>query len=205
MLPKNLQMNIRLPVHKEHSEETVGFGVDIVELDRMKAILERTPSFITKVYSEEEQAYCNKKERPEIHYATRFAAKEAVVKALGTGFSEGIGVRDIEVGRTEKGKPYVILYGRAQEVADAQGVLEIPLSLSYTHSEAVACAMALTKESQKVTEERTDPMKELAQQFKEVRSILDEADAARSSKENDSNEASQALSFATEEASEQKE
>ena len=84
-------------------EGQVGLGVDIVEIERMRRILERTPSFARKVFSEAERAYCDGKAQPEVHYATRFAAKEAVVKALGTGFSEGIGVRDIEVRRTSKG------------------------------------------------------------------------------------------------------
>lgn len=160
-------------------EGGVGFGVDIVELERIKKILERTPSFARKVYSEQERAYCDKKKRREIHYATRFAAKEAVVKALGTGFSEGVGVRDVEVGRTDKGKPFVILHNRAKEIADERGILEIPLSLSYTHTEAIACAMTITEESLKIKEEQRDPMQELAQQFKEVRSILDEVDTTK--------------------------
>lgn len=156
---------------------TVGLGVDIVEIARMKTILERTPCFVEKVYSDEERVYCRSKANPEVHFATRFAAKEAVVKALGTGFSCGIGVRDIEVRRSAKGRPYVVLSGRAKEVAHDQGVRELPLSLSFTHTEAVACAMAITEESVRATEKRVDPMEELARQFKEARRMLDEFDA----------------------------
>ena len=83
----------------------VGLGVDIVEIARMKKILERTPSFARKVFSCEECCYCEDTAAPEVHFATRFAAKEAVVKALGTGFTRGIGVRDIEVKRSSKGRP----------------------------------------------------------------------------------------------------
>ena len=78
------------------AEGQVGLGVDIVEIARVRRILERTPSFRERVFSEEERAYCDAAANPEVHYATRFAAKEAVVKALGTGFTRGIGVRDIE-------------------------------------------------------------------------------------------------------------
>ena len=92
-----------------HLESPHSIGVDIVEIERMRAILERTPRFKTRIFSEDEQTYCNKKARPECHYATRFAAKEAVLKALGTGFSEGIGPRDVEVVITAKGKPQVKL------------------------------------------------------------------------------------------------
>ena len=155
----------------------VGLGVDIVEIARMKKILKRTPSFSTKIFSEAERAYCDSKPNPEIHYATRFAAKEAVLKALGTGFSEGIKPRDIEVTRNSKGKPSLVLSGRAKEVAESYGVIEVPLSLSYTHQDAVACAMAITSESVRAAEERVDPMEELAKQFKEARSLLDEMDA----------------------------
>ena len=152
----------------------VGLGVDIVDIARLRRILERTPSFARKVYSDEERAYCLDKATPEVHFATRFAAKEAVVKALGTGFSGGIGVRDIEVRRTSKGRPYVVLSGRAKEVARELGVRELPISLSYTHTEAVACAMAITEASVRAAEERVNPMEELARQFKEARGMLDE-------------------------------
>ena len=158
-------------------ESQVGLGLDVVEIERMRTILERTPSFAWRVFSEQERAYCDKKAVPAIHYATRFAAKEAVLKALGTGFAEGIGPRDIEVRRTPKGRPYAVLTGRAKEVAQAMGVLELPISLSYTHDEAVACAMAITEESEKAKAKRKDPMAQLTQQFKEARNLLDELDA----------------------------
>ena len=137
-----------------------------------------TPAFVEKVYSAAERAYCDSHAHPEVHYATRFAAKEAVLKALGTGFSEGIGWLDVEVRRTSKGRPYVVLTGRAREVAREQGVREIPLSLSYTHTDAVACAMAITEESVAATERRRDPMEELTRQFKDARSLLDDLPGA---------------------------
>ena len=127
-----------------------------------------------KVYSAAERAYCDSHAHPEVHYATRFAAKEAVLKALGTGFSGGIGWLDVEVRRTSKRRPYVVLTGRAREVAREQGVREIPLSLSSTHTDAVACAMAITEESVAATERRRDPMEELTRQFKDARTLLDD-------------------------------
>ncbi len=155
-------------------KSSVGLGVDIVEVERMRRLLERTPSFAKRVYSADERAYCDSKANAATHYALRFAAKEAVVKALGTGFSEGIGVRDIEVERAKNGKPSVKLSGRALEVAREQGVREISISLSYTHTDAVACAMAVTDASIRESEKRKDPMEELARKFKETRGILDE-------------------------------
>ena len=151
----------------------VGLGVDIVEIERMRAILARTPRFRTRVFSEAERAYCDATALPEVHYATRFAAKEAVVKALGTGFSAGIDVRDVEVRRGSKGRPYVVLTGRALQIAREQGVRELPLSLSYTHTEAVACALAITDDS-RAQAGRVDAAGRLAAQFKEARALLDE-------------------------------
>jgi len=151
-----------------------GLGVDIVEIDRMKAALERRPSMRERLFSDAERAYCDKRKKPEIHYAMRFAAKEAVLKALGTGFS-GMRFRDVEVMRDESGRPVPVLYGRAAEVAAQRGVVEMHLSLSFTHSTAVASAVAITEAHRpKPKEVPHDPMAELAASFKEARAMLDE-------------------------------
>ena len=155
------------------ADAPVGLGIDLVDIARMKRILERTPSFAQKVFSEGERAYCDARANPEAHYATRFAAKEAVVKALGIGFTRGITVRDIEVVRNAKGAPRAVLHGRAAEVAREMGVQSLPISLSFTHDEAVACAMVITTESVKAMERRVDPMRQLAKQFKDARALLD--------------------------------
>lgn len=161
--------------------DSVSMGVDIVEIERMRTILKRTPSFARRCFSEEEQKYCNATASPEFHYATRFAAKEAVLKALGTGFSKGIGVRDVEVVLNSKGKPRVRLHRRAAEVAAELGIEEIPLSLSYTHIEAVACALALTSDSRAAVQKRIDPTEELTRKFKEARTLLDELPSSSAS------------------------
>lgn len=157
-----------------YADNSVGLGVDIVEIERMAGILERLPNFAERVFSEAEREYCESTANPATHYALRFAAKEAVVKALGTGFAEGIWVNDIEVERTKSGKPIVRLSGRALEIATMQGIRELSISLSYTHTDAVACAMAVTEAAARASEKRKDPMEELARQFKETRGILDE-------------------------------
>ena len=162
------------PAQLLFDEGSVGLGVDIVDVNRMAALLERIPSFAERVYSPAERKYCESKANFATHYALRFAAKEAVVKALGTGFAEGIWVRDIEVERSKSGKPLVKLMGRALEVARERGVREFSLSLSYTHNTAVACALAITESSVRASQKRKDSKEELALQFKEVRGILDE-------------------------------
>lgn len=161
-------------VEQTRLSDSVSMGVDIVEIAHMKRILERTPSFKRRVFSEAERNYCEGTSSPVFHYATRFAAKEAVLKALGTGFSQGIGVRDIEVVLSSKGKPRIKLYRRAAEIALEQGVTELPISLSYTHSDAVACALALTADSDLRVQKKNNPVEELTRQFKEARQMLDD-------------------------------
>lgn len=151
-----------------------GIGVDMVEIARMEKILARHPNFARRVFTEEERAYCDRLARPAQHYAARFAAREAVLKALGTGFSRGIGFADVHVARNEAGQPQALLSGRAAEIAHEQGVREVALSLSYTHDVAVANAVAVTDEVRPQQEERSDPQAELRKSFREARSVLDE-------------------------------
>lgn len=153
-----------------------GLGVDIVEIERMRRALERHPAIRDRLFSDGERAYCDARNRPEIHYAMRFAAKEAVFKALGTGFS-GMRFVDVEVFRDERGRPTPLLSGRAAEVAQERGIVELHLSLSFTHTTAVASAVALTEDSRpKPKEAPPDPKAELAASFKDARSLLDDAE-----------------------------
>jgi len=101
----------------------------------------------------------------------RFAAKEAVLKALGTGFS-GMRFTDVEVVRDAGGRPVPRVSGRAKEVADELGVVELHLSLSYTHTTAVASAVAIT--APREIDARPDPAKQRAAAFKDARALLDD-------------------------------
>ena len=151
-----------------------GLGVDIVEIDRMAAALARRPRMKERLFSAEEREYCDARGRPEVHYALRFAAKEAVLKALGTGFA-GMRFTDVEVVREANGRPVPHLSGRAAERAAELGVIEMHLSLSFTHTTAVASAVALTEGARpKPKPEPHDPMAELAASFKEARAMLDD-------------------------------
>ncbi len=105
-------------------------GVDIVEINRVRRLARRTPRFLKRVFTPEEISYCNSKKNPWQHFAVRFAAKEAVWKALGT---KGITLRNISVGRDARGKPSVLLKGR----------LTPALRLSLSHGEHYALAVAL--------------------------------------------------------------
>lgn len=153
---------------------TTGLGVDIVEVGRMEQILQRSPRFAYRVFTDDERAYCEDHHRPAVRYATHFAAKEAVLKALGTGFAEGIAFTDVEVTHDEKGKPLALLHGRARHIAESLGILEIPLSLSRTNETAVANAIAVTAATRPVVEEKVTPAQELAMRFRELRNMLDD-------------------------------
>jgi holo-[acyl-carrier protein] synthase len=156
------------------SQMMTGLGVDIVEIDRMREALRRHPRMKERLFSDEERAYCEARNKPEIHYAMRFAAKEAVLKALGTGFS-GVRFRDVEVVRDERGRPVPRLTGKAAEFAEAAGVVEMHLSLSFTHTNAVASAVAITEEMRPQREpEVLSPQQRLAASFKDARSLLDD-------------------------------
>lgn len=155
-----------------------GVGVDIVEISRVERALSRNPRFAERLFTEEERAYCEGRPRPAEHYACRFAAREAVLKALGTGFSQGIGWQDVSVSRDASGRPRAVLAGRAAEVARERGVQEVALSLSFTRELAVANAVAVTEAARPRRDEAPDPKAALAASFREARSLIDELDRA---------------------------
>ena len=153
---------------------SAGIGVDMLEIARMERVIKRRPSFLARVFTDEERAYCESFSRPAEHYAARFAAREAVLKALGTGFSQGIGLKDVSVRNDESGRPIAVLSGRALEIARERGVQEVALSLSHTHDVAVANAVMVTEAVRPKVEERVDPERELFASFKQARSVIDE-------------------------------
>lgn len=118
----------------------IGVGVDIVEIRRIKEAIDRNDNFIEKLFSKEEIDYLNRRGmRPE-YVAGRFAAKEAVAKALGTGF-RGFNFKDIVIDRTALGKPIVVLKGKAKLLAEKTGGYKIHISISHGQDSAVAYAV----------------------------------------------------------------
>ena len=113
-------------------------GIDIIEIARIKNVLTKHPKrFLEKIFTEYERNYCRGRST---QLAARFAAKEAAMKALGTGV-RGVGWKEIEVQRLPSGKPYLKLHGRANERAKFIGVEKIELSIS--HSKELATAMVI--------------------------------------------------------------
>lgn len=117
----------------------LGIGNDIVEVARIKAILSHHHQrFLDRVFTSHEQDYCLKRKDPALHLAGRFAAKEAIVKALGTGFSQGLSWLDIEIRNDSKGKPIASFSLFAKELF---GDLTLHISMSHCHQYATAVAI----------------------------------------------------------------
>jgi holo-[acyl-carrier protein] synthase len=120
----------------------VGLGLDIAEIDRIEAAIKRHGApFLERLFTPAEVSYCEQYKNRFERYAARFAAKEAAMKALGTGWSRGVRWRDIEVARQPSGKPTLHLARAARQIADGLGVKNI--SLSITHSGNLALAQVI--------------------------------------------------------------
>jgi holo-[acyl-carrier protein] synthase len=117
----------------------VSIGIDIIEVRRVREVLKRTPSFAERVFTEAERAYCDSRGvvAPQ-HYAARFAAKEAALKALQTGWRGGISWHDVEIAAHDSGAPYLVLHGMAKELMENSGASKAHLSMSHTAEHAIA-------------------------------------------------------------------
>jgi len=117
----------------------IGIGLDLVEVKRIRDLLERHGErFKKRMFTPDEISYCDTFAEPAIHYAARFAAKEAAVKALGTGFSGDVGFADVEVIRLPSGKPELRFHGGAARRTAELGVTQALVSLTHTSDHAMA-------------------------------------------------------------------
>jgi holo-[acyl-carrier protein] synthase len=117
----------------------VAIGIDIIEVARIREVLGRTPRFRERVFTPAERAYCDSRGAVAAqHYAARFAAKEAALKALQTGWRGGISWQDVEVASHESGAPYLILHGLVKDLFNSSGATTAHLSLSHTTEHAIA-------------------------------------------------------------------
>ena len=121
--------------------DVLGLGVDICEIDRMERALARHPTMARRVFTDEERAYCDSKARPAESYAGRFAAREAVIKALG-GYA-GRRWHDISVSRRGGGAPRILLAGGARARAEALDIRQVLVSFSHERTSAVAFCIAV--------------------------------------------------------------
>ncbi len=122
----------------------LGIGTDIIECPRIGKMIERHGEhFLRKVYTEREIRYCQARKHAIEHFAGRWAAKEAILKAMGTGRARGVAWTHIEVRNTREGQPKVMVSGEARTVTRERGINEILISISHCRTYATAYAMAV--------------------------------------------------------------
>jgi holo-[acyl-carrier protein] synthase len=120
----------------------VAIGIDIIEVARIREALLRTERFRERVFTEAERSYCDSRGAVSAeHYAARFAAKEAALKALQTGWRGGIGWQDVEIAAHESGAPYLVFHGLVLEIFNSSGATAAHLSMSHTSEHAIAQVM----------------------------------------------------------------
>jgi len=126
-----------------------GAGTDIIEVQRVEDKLVRTESLKNKLFTPTEIAYCESKHRPALHFAARFAAKEAFLKAMGTGWSGGHKFSEIEVINNTLGKPELFVHGKVKEFCETHGIGTMEVSL--THIKDVASAVVVLEKKPQST------------------------------------------------------
>jgi len=119
-------------------------GIDIVDVEKFRAVLARNPGFADELFTEEERVYCLSRRNPTLHFAGRFAAKESYLKALGTGF-QGTGIdhifQEIEIRATNSGKPEIVIKGWAAKMAERRKIRQCTISISHASRYAVASVL----------------------------------------------------------------
>jgi len=124
--------------------DIIGIGTDITECLRIARMIERHGElFISRVYTLEEIRYCQSRAQATQHFTGRWAAKEAVLKALGTGWRKGISWRDVEIRNEPGGKPVVAMRGGAKDVVEQLGIAKMLVSISHCRTHATAQAIAV--------------------------------------------------------------
>src|SRR5213595_3921494 len=120
----------------------IGIGIDLVECERIQHSIDRSGErFLHRVFTDGEVAYSMSMKVPARHLAARFAAKEAVSKAFGTGIGKAMGWRNIDIQKKASGEPFLVLSGSAKDLATQRGVTTALVTLSHTEHHAVACVV----------------------------------------------------------------
>ena len=115
-----------------------GIGTDIIEVKRIEKIVASGRQYLETIFTEKEMEYCEAKARKSEHFAVRYAAKEAFLKALGSGWRDGLAFSDIEIINDELGKPQVFLHGEVKRVYNHHQIQQTSISLSHTKEIAIA-------------------------------------------------------------------
>jgi holo-[acyl-carrier protein] synthase len=137
-------MNLSLPP----GGHVVGLGADIIEVERVRGVIERQGErFLTRVFTDEERAYCSGMKHPHKHYAARFAAKEAVSKCFSTGIGAELGWRSVSIYHGERHQPLVRLDEKAEALLRQVGATHVHVTLSHTETVAMAVAVLVDNRS----------------------------------------------------------
>ena len=120
-------------------------GIDIIEIKRIERLFSANEDFLRRIYTEKEVEYCKQKKNKYQHFAARFASKEAMFKALGTGWVGNMKWTDIELLNDEMGRPYLNLYGSVKEMAEKKHIDNISVSLSHCKEYAIAQVLLMLK------------------------------------------------------------
>jgi holo-[acyl-carrier protein] synthase len=114
-----------------------GIGTDIIEVTRIERLLSKQERFKERIFNQSEIEYCERKKNKAQNYAARFAVKEALLKAIGTGWREGVAFKEIEVVNNKRGKPELVLSGTVKKITDELGVTNIQVSISHLEELAI--------------------------------------------------------------------
>lgn len=123
-------------------------GIDIIEIKRIERLFSANEGFLRRIYTEKEVEYCKQKKNKYQHFAARFASKEAMFKALGTGWVGNMKWTDIELLNDEMGRPYLNLYGSVKEMAEKKHIDNISVSLSHCKEYAIAQVLLVPKKEE---------------------------------------------------------
>lgn len=122
----------------------IGIGIDLVSVQRISKAIEKNPEqFLKKTFTELEQKYSSTKKKSACHFAARFAAKEAIMKATGSGWNEELSWLDIEVYNKENGRPGIRFLNKGQLMEEEMGITEVHISLSHTDEMATAVVVLI--------------------------------------------------------------
>ena len=126
--------------------QILGIGIDVVETKRIESSISQFgDQFLNRIFTEKEIEYCKKHKNPYLHYAARFAAKEAIAKALGTGIGKEVAFTEIEVEKKESGEPTILLHDKAKSYAESRKMKQVLISLTHTEHYAAANAVIMAE------------------------------------------------------------
>lgn len=142
-------MQWSMVMNKQAINSIYGVGTDIIEVARMDKSISREGGFRERVFTADEIAYCEQTAQKALHYAARFAAKEAFLKAMGMGWVEPLQFHEIELTNNTDGKPAIVLHGKTKEYVEAQGITVIHISMSHVKDMASAIVLLQTNLEEK--------------------------------------------------------